>query len=224
MGKTWRTTGLFRRAAFPRRRDWKSRRILLPEQRSPIMVWGITIFPWILGYRRACQTRVGTRHGGMSDFISCRRRPPHLPLRGVRNQSGIVLVTVCTQERRPILARQSVMEVLCRSWREAEAWLVGRFVLLPDHLHVFCAPSGPAGPSLRAWVQYWKALATRRWPEPRPDQVWQQSFWDRQLRTGEHYGRRWEYVRRNPVRHGFVNEPADWPYQGELNVFWFHDG
>jgi hypothetical protein len=31
------------------------------------------------------------------------------------------------------------------------------------------------------------------------------------------YDEKWEYVRSNPVRHSYVTDPADWPYQGELN-------
>ena len=26
------------------------------------------------------------------------------------------------------------------------------------------------------------------------------------------------YVRQNPVRHGLVNDPEDWPFQGELHL------
>lgn len=42
-------------------------------------------------------------------------------------------------------------------------------------------------------------------------------FWDRQLRHGEHYGERWEYVRQNPVRAGFVKNADDWTWQGEMH-------
>ena len=38
------------------------------------------------------------------------------------------------------------------------------------------------------------------------------------LMTAESYDDKWEYVRLNPVRHGLVVRPGDWPYQGELNV------
>jgi len=28
---------------------------------------------------------------------------------------------------------------------------------------------------------------------------------------------KWEYVRNNPVRHGFVSDRGSWPYQGQLH-------
>ena len=48
-------------------------------------------------------------------------------------------------------------------------------------------------------------------------------FWDRQLRRAESYEEKWQYVKNNPVRHGYVSRVEDWPYQGELNVFEWHD-
>ncbi len=116
------------------------------------------------------------------------------------------------------------MPLLEEVWKRAETWWVGRYVLMPDHLHLFCTPSGPEAPALTAWVKYWKAMAARRWPRPEEQPIWQQGFWDRQLRGGEHYNQRWNYVRNNPVRHGLVGDADDWPYQGEMNVFRFHDG
>ena len=48
-------------------------------------------------------------------------------------------------------------------------------------------------------------------------------IWDRQLRPAESYEEKWQYVKNNPVRHGFVSHAEDWPYQGELNVLEWHD-
>jgi hypothetical protein len=42
-------------------------------------------------------------------------------------------------------------------------------------------------------------------------------FWDTQLRRGENYDEKWEYIRANPVRAGLVPRVEDWPHQGELN-------
>ena len=78
----------------------------------------------------------------MSDFPQ-RRTPPHfLPLErfGV---SVIIFVTVCTKDRKRILARPDVHHLLQEVWAEAREWLVGRYVLMPDHIHLFCAPGVP---------------------------------------------------------------------------------
>lgn len=47
---------------------------------------------------------------------------------------------------------------------------------------------------------------------------WQSDCWDTQMRCGEQYRKKWEYVRQNPVRAGLVQRAEDWPWQGELSV------
>ena len=67
------------------------------------------------------------------------------------------------------------------------------------------------------------ADAQERVPPVRNPPLWQRDCWDRQLRTGESYAQKWEYVRNNPVRKGLVANADDWPYQGELNVLEWHE-
>ncbi len=53
--------------------------------------------------------------------------------------------------------------------------------------------------------------------------VWQYSQWDVQLRQGESYAAKWEYVRCNPVRHDLVKAPEDWPWAGEMETLAWHE-
>jgi REP element-mobilizing transposase RayT len=114
------------------------------------------------------------------------------------------------------LALPSAHKAIVDAWRSATAWLVGRYVILPDHVHFFCTPNGIDAPSLERWMQSWKAVVTRHL-RGLGGSVWQRHHWDRQLRRGESYDEKWEYVRSNPMRHGLVSDSSSWPYQGELN-------
>ena len=127
----------------------------------------------------------------------------------------IVFVTVCTRARARWLATEENHTLLRSVWAESRAWLVGRYTILPDHLHLFAAPGEMEFP-LENWVQYWKTLFTRA--HGVTEHRWQPRCWDTRLRAGESYEQKWEYVRSNPVRHGLVASANDWPYQGELNV------
>ena len=155
-------------------------------------------------------------------MLQKRRRPSHPDVVQSWDRPPIIFVTTCTRGRKPILARPEVLTLLRSVWTDSNDWLVGRFVIMPHHIHLFCSParldSGPVG----NWVRYWKSLATRRWPRPEERPIWQSDYWDRQLRSDESYRQKWEYVRLNSVRHGLAKNPAEWPYQGELNVLQWH--
>jgi len=147
-----------------------------------------------------------------------RRRPVHQELREVFNKPIVVFLTLCTKGKKLILAHDDVHTLLRESWCEADSWIVGRYVLMPDHLHLFCSPAIPQSPPLQHWVSYWKSHAARHWPKPQDAPVWQRDFWDTQLRREESYDDKWRYVVENPVRASLVARAEDWPYQGEMNA------
>ena len=154
---------------------------------------------------------------GVRKRVPERRHPIHLAPLEAHNRSIIIFVTTCTAKRRQILASDSTHDAIVTAWCAASRWLVGRYVIMPDPIHLFCAPNGLDAPSLERWMRFWKSLVTRSMSEP-SGVLWQRHHWDRQLRSGESYGDKWEYVRSNPVRHGLVADADEWPYQGELNV------
>jgi len=129
-----------------------------------------------------------------------------------------VLVTVCTRGRQPRLATDEVHEQLRAAWVGATGWRAGRYVILPDHLHIFAAPRD-VSVRLDAWVRYWKTSFRRRLPDR--SFAWQRSHWDRRIRSLEGYEGKWHYVRLNPVRAGLVARPEDWPYAGEIETLWW---
>jgi len=143
-----------------------------------------------------------------------RRRPAHYPTIEMGDRPVIVLLTVCVDGRRRILANRSAVDTIVTAWRTADAWAVGRYVVMPDHVHLFCAPRQDV--SLHRWVHYWKSLTSRYWPTADAQPLWQRDHWDTQLRSLESYEEKWAYVCGNPVRHGLVATTADWPYAGEM--------
>ena len=138
----------------------------------------------------------------------------------------------------PLFKNQETIEAVLRAWNEAQNWHVGRYVFMPDHIHFFCAPGLWPTPDFHQWMRYWKRLATQfiansgGRPSPaavaargdaHPPKLWQDGCWDTQLRRGDNYDEKWEYVRNNPVRKGLVASPDDWPWQGEIHVLEWHD-
>jgi putative transposase len=152
-----------------------------------------------------------------------RSYPASQMVKQIGNRSIVIFLTVCTKGRAKILASESIHSLLQTAWKEADSWFVGRYVILPDHIHLFVSPSSRDAPGVKNWVRFWKTVTTKSWPTDRDGSVWQRDCWDRQLRSGDSYSQKWEYVRNNPVRHGLVERAEDWPFQGELNELNWHD-
>jgi REP element-mobilizing transposase RayT len=152
--------------------------------------------------------------------------PPRLHL--LFPADPVFFVTACTQQRRTLLATDAVHEAfICFSHRayDEHGIAVGRYVIMPDHIHLFvCGPDnfelGRWMGMLKQWLEKvaWRyidsASPAGRRLQKRP--FWQRRFFDHVLRSEESYGQKWNYVRENPMRAGFVSEADDWPYAGEI--------
>ena len=139
------------------------------------------------------------------------------PAHGVKYSEGqptIVFDTVCTKDRNAWLANDDVHELLRHVWVDASGWLVGRYIIIPDHIHLF-AVQGKIEIEFKDRVKYWKSQFTTR--HKIAGHRWQTDDWDTRMRTGQQYEEKWQYVRLNAVRHGLVESPENWPYQGSLH-------
>ena len=136
------------------------------------------------------------------------------------NRTDILFVTVCNRERKPILNNPHVHEALKEVWKDGSHWQVGRYVVMPDHLHFFAGPH--TSDDLLKWIRYWKRELSLALKGCETRIEWLPRYWDTQMRTGTQYESKWQYVRQNPVRAGLVQEANDWPYQGEKHILPWH--
>jgi putative transposase len=140
------------------------------------------------------------------------------PARGVHINLGeptIVFLTVCTRDRLPWLAQEHIHDICRRVWQAADAWLVGYYLLMPDHIHLFCAPRDTAF-AIERWITFWHSQVSKA--HKNPEWRFQSNAFHHRLRRQENYTEKWDYVRMNPVRKGLVQKPDEWSYQGMLNI------
>lgn len=147
-------------------------------------------------------------------FLPNRKHPAHHPPIEQHNRPIIIFLTVCSDKRRPILAKKQVHQRLVDIWKSSAQWKVGRYVIMPDHVHLFCSPVEKEHESISKWITFWKRSVSRSLPNLQP--IWQRDFWDTQLRQHESYTEKWHYIRNNPVRAGLVDNAEDWSFQGEV--------
>lgn len=147
----------------------------------------------------------------------------HFPPIQRHNTSIILHVTVCASARgQHVFDNPAAHRALTGAWRRATHWLIGEYVLMPDHIHLFCAPGVTEWPPVRRWAGYWKRLMGMS--ESRFKGAFQDDCWDTQMRSRANYEEKLAYIQNNPVRKQLATDWQAWPYRGRLfDVSWWGD-
>jgi putative transposase len=141
-----------------------------------------------------------------------------LPAKGVHIYGGeptIVWMTVCTKAQSAWMAQSIVRDTLHEVWQhDAQAWLVGDYVIMPDHVHLFCAPHDLRF-AIERWVAFWKSQFSKRHPSQHWE--WQRGSFHHRIRNQEDYHEKWIYMTRNPVEKQLVRDFEEWPFRGHVH-------
>ena len=130
---------------------------------------------------------------------------------------GSYFFTVVTQGRRPVFSSPDVVALLretMRLVRQEHPFTVDAMVVLPDHLHcIWTLPPHDMDYSLR-----WRLLKSsfsrqfgKRYGAAQA-KIWQQRYWEHLIRDALDLSRHIDYIHYNPVKHGYVSTPVEWPY------------
>jgi putative transposase len=153
------------------------------------------------------------------DFLVHKHVGRTTPAKGARLSlagPNVFWLTVCTDGRQGWLTQAVVKEILETIWsQEATAWLVGDYLLMPDHVHCFCAPRDP-GVTIEQWLGFWKSLCSKSIRHP--DWRWQAGGFHHRIRSGSEFTEKWNYMMENPLRKNLVGRIEDsWPWQGRVH-------
>jgi REP element-mobilizing transposase RayT len=133
------------------------------------------------------------------------------------DKTVIYFITCCTANRQPCLANDDVHKAIRAAWSRLPEWKIGRYVVMPDHIHCFASPV-QRDADLSKFIQAFRSLVTRQLrPLGFPYPLWQREFFDHLLRSDESYETKWSYVWNNPVRQRLVTRAEDWPFCGEIS-------
>ncbi|MDF2231041.1 transposase [Albimonas sp. CAU 1670] len=133
--------------------------------------------------------------------------------------------TVTLRDRRSDLLVREVdtLRAAVRDTMRAQPFRIDAWVVLPDHLHaVWSLPEGDADFPTR-WRRIRSAFSRALPDEPgsgprRPGErgIWQRRYWEHMIRDPRDHAAHVGYCWFNPVRHGYVERPEDWPFSSYL--------
>jgi putative transposase len=142
----------------------------------------------------------------------------------IRVQGGTYFFTLTLAERRgnDLLVRHiSALRAAFRQTLADHPVAMKAIVVLPDHLHcLWRLPPGDDDYPTR-W-RLIKSRFSRQIPvgESISDSrvrraergLWQRRYWEHVVRDEQDYRRHMDYIHYNPVKHGYVDDPKDWPF------------
>lgn len=158
-----------------------------------------------------------------------------------RVASATVFFTVCLAQRggRLLIDEIDILREAVLVTRHRRPFGIDAWVVLPDHMHaIWTLPQDDANYSdrwgaIKAWFSKHVRLKDTMGCKPtlQPSEaeklrasrtiskcakqdggIWQRRFWDHHIRNDADYTAHLQYCWTNPVRHGLVARPADWPY------------
>ena len=141
---------------------------------------------------------------------------------------GTYFFTLVTYRRRRLftssLARQLLRDAIrhCRQHRPFE---IDAIVLIPDHMHIMMTlPPGDRDYPMRwnhikrRFTMQWRraggkaADITAAQARDRHQGVWQPRYWEHTIRDEDDFANHFDYTHFNPVKHGYVDCPQEWPW------------
>jgi putative transposase len=143
-------------------------------------------------------------------------------------EGGIYFFTVVTFHRLPILTKPGERKLLHDIWLKVKIrhpFETIAICLLPDHLHcIWKLPEGDSDFSSR-WKEIKRGFTNGYLKQIGPGgerntsrqkkgeaAIWQRRFWEHFIDSEEDLENHLDYIHYNPVKHGYVTRPVDWPW------------
>jgi putative transposase len=140
-----------------------------------------------------------------------------------RIPGGTFFFTVNLVDRRSDLLVEQIdaLRDVVRQVRRRAPFRIDAWVVLPDHMHcLWTLPEGDAD-----FPSRWRAIKTAFAKSLPVDEarspvmtsrgergIWQRRYWEHTIRDDRDFAAHIDYTHFNPVKHGLVEHPANWPY------------
>ena len=153
--------------------------------------------------------------------------------------------TLITQQRQRLFMDQANLtrwHGAVSKVQRARPFAIEAEVIMPDHVHmIWTLPEYDADYTTR--IRLIKTMFTKSLPPPQGTSandsrvskgerdVWQRRYWEHVIRDEKDFQAHVDYIHINPVKHGHVERPGDWPHstfaqwveQGSYDPWWGSD-
>jgi putative transposase len=138
--------------------------------------------------------------------------------RRVWQPGGCYFFTVVTYQRQASLIQKEYIHYLREAFhhvRKKRPFDIDAIVVLPDHIHcIWTLPNNDADYATR-W-RLIKHFVTCKIYKNNTNKnrvkIWQKRYWEHCLRDENDRQKHMDYIHFNPVKHGYVSSPLEWPY------------
>ena len=147
-----------------------------------------------------------------------KRKHIRLPLEAYANPASTFNIVIDALERRRYFDVSSFNDQVVAVLRHLAVQYrcpIKIYCLMPTHLHLIIKPG--IKPVVDLIGEFKKKTSDFARQTHAIEHLWQRSFFDHRIRSGESEAEQIEYVRANPVRAGLVEHPDDWPWTGTVS-------
>ncbi|MFQ5400056.1 MAG: transposase [Anaerolineae bacterium] len=160
------------------------------------------------------------------------KKPVRVRIRRVYVDEGVYFITFVTRNRYPIFADATEIERLRETMRQVKdlhPFTMHGYVFLPDHAHLQMRVGETT--DISKVMHSIKRNYTLNYKKARGINGrvthWQPGFWDHVIRDERDYKNHLDYIHHNPVKHGYVTRPEDYPHSSYMEYVrrgWYEIG
>jgi putative transposase len=125
----------------------------------------------------------------------------------------LYFITNVTFNRTPILIENInlLWDSIYRTGDETACEIIA-WVILPEHFHFLLKPEKRNISDTMKMIKLSFLKKFQRKHDLESGRVWQYRFWDHMIRNADDFDRHLHYIHYNPVKHGLVSSPFDYPH------------
>jgi putative transposase len=138
----------------------------------------------------------------------------------VTGASYFFTVNLADRKSQLLVEQVDILRESIRHVKKAHPFDIDAMIIMPDHLHaVWTLPESNNDFSTR-WnlikggfsrrIAFGEKTSASRSSKGERG-IWQRRFWEHLIRDDNDFERHVDYIHYNPVKHGYVQRPADWP-------------